>query len=135
MIKIGKAGDVRRAQAAKRTANASAPFSAAGADAPRATDAARAAAAPAAATMLGGLIALQSEDRPRAKTIAAVQRTLKALDRLHLKLVEGVLSGEDLHALADAASERAHAGADPHLQQIYHDVALRARVELAKRGR
>lgn len=134
MIKIGKTGDARPTGPAKKTAKPSAPFNAAGAQAARETGAASAA-APASATMLGALIALQSEDRARAKTIAAAQRTLEALDGLHLSLIDGTINSADLRALADAAAARAHAGADPQLQQIYDEISLRARVELAKSGR
>ncbi len=87
------------------------------------------------AAMLRALIDLQSEGGGQAKTLAAAQRTLDLLDRLRLGLLEGEAKAADLEALAAAAGARAHAGADARLLAVYDEIALRARVELAKLGR
>ncbi len=84
---------------------------------------------------LSALIALQTRQDAGKKTIAAAQRVLDALDGLHLKLLNGEASTDDLDALASAAQLRAHSGADAALLDIYDEITLRARVELAKLGR
>ncbi len=101
--------------------------------------ASRADAAPATST-LGALIALQSEDYTGAKsgagkTIAAAQQVLDELERLQHALLDGVHGARAVESLEKAAALRAHAGADAKLLSLYDEIALRARVELAKLGR
>lgn len=89
---------------------------------------------------LGALIAIQSDARgsggARAKAVAAAALTLDLLDRLHLGVVEGAVSPDDLEALARAASARAEGvSGDGGLAGLHEEIALRARVELAKLGR
>ena len=89
---------------------------------------------------LGALIAIQS-DGPgsggaRAKAVAAAALTLDLLDRLHLGFIDGAVSPGDLEALARAASARAEGvSSDAGLAGLHEEIALRARVELAKLGR
>lgn len=134
MIKITGPADTQPARPAKKTTKAAASFKP---SAPTASGASAASAASATtpAAMMSALIALQSEGDGKAKTFAAAQRTLDLLDRLRLHLLEGEASDEDLEALFAAASVRAHVSADARLLAIYDEIALRARVELAKRGR
>lgn len=134
MIKITGPADAQPARPAKRAAKTAAPFKTSTSTAGTAPDASSTSAA-APAAMMSALIALQSEGGGRAKSFAAAQRMLDLLDRLRVRLLEGEASNEDLEALSAAAAVRAHAGADPRLLQIYDEIALRARVELAKRGR
>ncbi|MEM8772896.1 MAG: flagellar assembly protein FliX [Pseudomonadota bacterium] len=86
--------------------------------------------------VLGALIALQSEGRDQtaeAKTFAAAQHLLEQLETLQQSVLDGAPDEDELAALAGAAQARAHAGATPALQNLYDEIALRARVELAKR--
>lgn len=89
--------------------------------------------------MLSALIEIQGNARregERRRSIAAAQRTLSLLDRLRLALLEGALSDADLDALALSSTVRADVQSlDPDLQATLDDIVLRARVELAKRGR
>jgi hypothetical protein len=101
--------------------------------------AADAGAAPQAAApeLLGALIALQSDSEragARKRAVVAAQRTLDLLDRLRIGLLEGAAAGADLDRLAVLAAARAAADG-PGLQSILDEISLRARVELAKRGR
>ena len=84
------------------------------------------------------LIALQSGGDAQAPRLL-LQRSapLNLLDRLQLRLLEGDLKGQPiLSALSAAAGVRGLMRALMRkLQQIYDEIALRARVELAKRGR
>jgi hypothetical protein len=89
------------------------------------------AAAPAA---LGALIALQSDGRGGARSRAMAERALMLLDRLKDGLIEGRVAVADLEALADAASAKPD-DPDERIAAIYEEIALRARVELAKLGR
>ncbi len=99
----------------------------------------RAEATPATST-LGALIALQSEDYAGAKsgngkTIVAAQQVLGELERLQHALLDGAHGARAVESLEKAAALRAHAGADAKLIDLYDEIALRARVELAKLGR
>jgi hypothetical protein len=105
----------------------------------RVTDAASAsgaaAVAPAAsASALGALIALQGETGSRQRNRAAAERTLMLLDRLRDGLLAGRIPVSDLEGLANAASAKLD-DPDPEMSSLYADIALRARVELAKLGR
>ncbi len=93
------------------------------------------AAAPAAsASALGALIALQSETGSRQRNRAAAERTLMLLDRLRDGLLAGRIPVSDLEGLANAASAKLD-DPDEEIAALYTDIALRARVELAKLGR
>ena len=86
------------------------------------------------APMLGALLALQGDGDGSAKTYAAAQRTLEILEEIQRRLLDGVVATGDLEALRAAARARARADADPGLLELYDQIALRARVELAKLG-
>lgn len=93
------------------------------------------ASAPAASTAaLGALIALQSETGGRRRNFAAAERTLMLLERLRDGLLSGRIPVSDLEGLANAASAKLD-DPDPEIAALYADIALRARVELAKLGR
>lgn len=97
--------------------------------------AAAGAAAPAAsAVALGALIALQSETGGRKRNRAAAERALLLLERLRDGLLAGRIPTADLERLADAATAKLD-DPDPAIAALYADIALRARVELAKLGR
>lgn len=97
--------------------------------------AATGAAAPAAsASALGALIALQSETGGRQRNRAAAERALLLLERLRDGLLSGRIAVGDLERLADAATAKLD-DPDPAMAALYGDIALRARVELAKLGR
>jgi hypothetical protein len=87
---------------------------------------------------LSALIELQgaaTREEQRRRKVAAAQWTLSLLDRLRLSLLEGAHSGADLEALAAAAERSGDVEDDADLRSTLDSVALRARVELAKRGR
>ncbi|MEZ5895049.1 MAG: flagellar assembly protein FliX [Parvularculaceae bacterium] len=86
------------------------------------------------ASALAALIDLQSEGGGRARNRAMAERTLLLLEKLRDGLLSGRIMTDDLRALADAASAKADES-DPRLSALYEDIALRARVELAKMGR
>lgn len=88
----------------------------------------------ASASALGALIALQSEGRNGAKNRAAAERALLLLDRIRDGLIAGAILKSDLAALADAANARLN-DPDEKIAAIYAEIALRAKVELAKLGR
>ncbi len=88
----------------------------------------------AAPSALGALIALQSEGRNPAKNRAMAERALMLLERLRDGLVNGRIAVADLTALADAAGAKLN-DPDEKLAALYGEIALRARVELAKLGR
>lgn len=135
MIKIIGPAETSPTRQTKKTTNAPASFKPSAPASAGASSRAAPVSETAPASMMSALIALQSEGGGTTKTFAAAQRTLDLLDRLRLRLLEGEASDEDLEALSAAAAVRAHAGADPRLIAIYDEIALRARVELAKRGR
>lgn len=86
------------------------------------------------ASALGALIALQSEGRNGAKNRAMAERALMLLERVRDGLVAGRIAERDLAALADAADAKLN-DPDEKIAAIYAEIALRARVELAKLGR
>ena len=86
-------------------------------------------------SMLDALINLQSRGGGKAKTFAAAQRTLDVLGELQTAILSDGLSAAELDALEKASNWRPHAEADENLQEISREIQLRARVELAKRGR
>lgn len=86
------------------------------------------------ASALGALIALQSEGRGSAKNRAMAERLLMLLDRLRDGLLSGRIAVSDLVAIANAADAKL-ADPDAEIAALYEEIALRARVELAKLGR
>lgn len=88
----------------------------------------------ASASALGALIALQSEGRNGARNRAMAERALMLLERIRDGLVAGRIAESDLAALADAADAKL-ADPDEKIAAIYAEIALRAKVELAKLGR
>lgn len=115
------------------------PQSARGGGEFRVTDASSAsgaaAAAPAAsASALGALIALQSETGSRQRNRAVAERTLMLLERLRDGLLSGRIPLSDLEGLANAATAKLD-HPDAEIAALCADIALRARVELAKLGR
>jgi hypothetical protein len=93
---------------------------------------------PPCADVLGALIDLQggaARERERRGKIAAAQWTLSLLDRLRLSLLDGAASDAELDALAGATAAMLACDIEPSLQAVLVDLDLRARVELAKRGR
>lgn len=105
-------------------------------EAPAATAAAPAAGSEvASASALGALIALQSDERRKgARHQAMAERMLMLLERVRDGLVEGRIATADLAALVDAATAKLE-DPDERIAAIYAEIALRARVELAKLGR
>lgn len=87
------------------------------------------------AGMMDALLALQGDGGGSAKAYAAAQRTLELLEKMQLQLLGGKVTKEDLETLSRAATMRARADADPGLLEVYDQIALRARVEIAKLDR
>ncbi len=131
---VGSKGPAGAASKAKRTGGAFKAAPSTGTGETQRADAATA------APTLSALIALQAENHTDAnrgskKTIAAAQQVLGELERLQYAMLDGGRPTSAIDDLEKAASLRAHAGADPKLINLYDEIALRARVELAKRGR
>lgn len=134
MIRVTGPNETRRTAPSRKTGRSAAAFDVGGAD--RAEASAASNVAPTAPTgVMSALMSLQGEGGANAKTLVAAQRTLDALEELRLRVLDGNAEDGDIEALATAARARAHAAADPALQNIYDEIALRARVELAKLGR
>ncbi len=83
---------------------------------------------------LGALIALQSDGRGKSKNRAAAERLLVLLERLRDGLAAGRITLSDLDAIAYAADAKL-TDPDPEIAALYGEIALRARIELAKLGR
>lgn len=136
MMKVSGPSGAAPASGARKNARASGEFRIDGA--PRAAGAAAAGPLTPAET-LSALIALQGADgraRGRARTLAAARRALDLLDRLRLGLLEGAVSAGDLDSLAIAAERNRDSDSpDEDLSALCEEIRLRARVELAKRGR
>lgn len=88
----------------------------------------------ASASALGALIALQSEGRNGGRNRAQCERALMLLERIRDGLASGRIAEGDLAALADAALAKLD-DPDERIAEIHAEIALRARVELAKLGR
>ncbi|MEO1251086.1 MAG: flagellar assembly protein FliX [Pseudomonadota bacterium] len=138
MTTISKVANTGVASAVKKSKPAKGGFAAPAAD----PSVAAGAPASTSAAMLDALIALQSANpdggrRSDGRTIAAAQKVLASLGDLQQALLSADMkAGESAAAaLHEAARLRAHAGADPRLLEIFDEIALRARVELAKLGR
>lgn len=137
MIKIngpGGAGGARGMRGPASVRPSSGGFRAEDAMAAGATGSTSAASETAAPSALGALIALQGEGRSGARNRAAAERALLLLERVRDGLLAGRLEAADLIALADAASAKL-CNPDDELAAVYAEIALRARVELAKLGR
>ncbi len=132
--RLGKSGAPAPAKKAKPASGAFKPAGAAAAGAAAKADSLTP------ASTLSALIALQSAgygqgEGARGRTIAAAQQVLGELDRLQYALLNGEGGRDAIEALEAASTLRAHAGADARLLEIYDEISLRARVELAKLGR
>lgn len=137
MTRISRIGNTGAPGGPSKAKRAGGAFSATPAAAPETS---RGADSVASASTLGALIALQSDDYAggksgNAKTIAAAQQVLDDLERLQHALLDTTRGARAIDALEQAAGLRAHAGADAKLINLYDEIALRARVELAKLGR
>lgn len=88
----------------------------------------------ASASALGALISLQSEGRSRARNRATAERALMLLERVRDGLIDGRIARSDLAALADAADAKLD-DPDERIAAVYAEIALRAKVELAKLAR
>lgn len=77
-----------------------------------------------------------SKDRRRQTLLTAGQQTLTLLERLQQGLLTGRIYKNDLKSLSEQTGQTARllaeADADPDLAGLYEDIALRARIELAK---
>lgn len=137
MIRVSGAGAGAPAAGPRKAGKAAGGFRVDGG--PKAAGATTSAVPAAPTETLSALIALQSgasDDRPsRAKVLVAAQRILDLLDRLRMGLLDGAVSIDDLNALATAAARPSAVESDAGLAALCDDIALRARVELAKRGR
>jgi len=83
-----------------------------------------------------GMLGLQEEWSAADSDAAARRRglaVLRELEGLQLALLEGGVEASRLSRLALLAE--GDAGADPMLREIIGEISLRARVELARRGR
>lgn len=89
------------------------------------------------ATAIGGLLAVQeaetSSDRRR-RVVRRGRSLLDTLDALRADLLAGNVSDGRLDQLMSIISQ-AREQAEPGLEDLLDDIELRARVELAKRGR
>lgn len=86
-----------------------------------------------AAIDIGAVIALQTDNIDPDSKRRAGERALMLLDRVQEGLLTGRVMVSDLKGLADAASAKEPSG-DADLDAIYDQIALRARIELAKLG-
>jgi hypothetical protein len=138
MIKVsgpGGTGGARRTGGVGSSRSASSgAFKVDGSSGAAASQSAGAAGEIASASALGALIALQSEGRGGAKNRAMAERALMLLDRIKDGLLAGRIVESDLAALANAADAKLN-DPDEKIAAIYAEIALRAKVELAKLGR
>lgn len=138
MIKVtggGGVGGAGRARGASSTrASSSGGFRVEGAATPSTAQGSAPAGETASAAALGALIALQGEGRRSARNRAAAERLLVLLERLRDGLAAGRVAVSDLEAIANAALAKLD-DPDERIAAIYEEIALRARVELAKIGR
>ena len=97
-----------------------------------------ASAAPAAASSLDALLALQevpAERLSRQEAERHGQALLDELDRLRHDLLNGIATPDALNRLSEMAKARKAQIEDPRLGEIIEEIELRAAVELAKFGR
>jgi hypothetical protein len=81
------------------------------------------------------LLALQDVGGPLERKRRAVRRAgriLDVLDEVKIALLEGGLSGDDLHRLSRAIHDERANTDDPALEAVLDDIELRAAVEMAK---
>lgn len=86
---------------------------------------------------VAALIALQAVEGPTERKRKAVRRgfdLLDVLDDLRVELLAGQVGPERLERLATILAQKPEVD-DPRLGALLDDIELRARVELAKRGR
>lgn len=86
---------------------------------------------------VAALMALQSVEGPGERRRKAIKRGFALLDSLEgirLDLLAGDLSPERLETLVELIGQQAPSD-DPRVEALVADIELRARVELAKRGR
>ncbi|ABC23645.1 flagellar assembly protein FliX [Rhodospirillum rubrum] len=89
---------------------------------------------------VGGLLALQEADSVDASDPGERRRRqarpgvtmLDELDRLRIAVIDGVVSKDDLIALARSTRSRRDANLDPQLGALLDEIELRVEVELAK---
>lgn len=137
MIKVtgtGGAGSARPARGAAASRSPSGGFRVDDAAGASLNSGAAPASETASASALGALIALQSEGRGGARNRAMAERILMLLERLRDGLLAGRIAIGDLEALANAADAKLN-DPDEAIAALYAEIALRARVELAKLGR
>lgn len=134
MIKVTGTGGAGGARPARGASNSRGPGAAFEVEQGPTASAAPAAPEIASASALGALIALQSDGRNGARNRAQAERALLLLERLRDGLVAGRIAVADLASLADAAIAKLDEP-DARMAAIYAEIALRARVELAKLGR
>lgn len=100
-----------------------------------ASGAANAAAGLAPLTSLGSILTVQAVDDPltgRRRARQRGERLLDALEEVRLALIDGRLPATKLGALRQLVDEQRERADDPKLQEVLHDIELRAAVELAK---
>jgi hypothetical protein len=81
------------------------------------------------------LLALQDVGAPTERKRRAVRRASKildVLDGLKIALLEGQVSGDDLHRLTRAIRDERTGTDDPALEAVLDEIELRAAVEAAK---
>ncbi len=133
MMMVGGVAGSAPAQRATRRSAAGQGFALPQADAAEVAETADTGAA--AAVALGGMLFLQEEDGPEIRDRRARrhgQAMLKELGQLQTALLGGAADGEALRRLSALAGTVPEA-ADPMLGSLVRSVALRARVELARR--
>ena len=134
-----KAGNVQGLKKSKSTAADGGDFRITGSG-ENASDVGQVAAAAPTET-LSALITLQSRTASRDQLVAAGHHALTMLDGLQKGLLEGRVQIRDLEMLAENAAEgsaRFGGGGqsgNQDLSDLFDEIALRARVELAKLGR
>jgi hypothetical protein len=87
-------------------------------------------------TSLGSVLAVQEveakEGEPRQRAVRRGHALLDELHGLHLELIEGWVSEEGLHRLADLVDGTRSEPDDSGLASVLEDIETRAAVELAK---
>lgn len=85
---------------------------------------------------LQALTPASDRERHRKKLLTAGQQALTLLERIQQGLLSGRVYKGDLKSLSEQTAQSAQllraADADPTLSGLYEDIALRARIELAK---
>ena len=134
MVKIsgsGRAAGASKAAGAKSSGNAKSGFKVEGTASSISQTSGLSEATP--TIGIGALIALQTDNIDPDTKRRAGERALMLLDRIQEGLLTGRIVVSDLKGLADAASAKEPSG-DPSIDAIYDEIAMRARIELAKLG-